>query len=752
MSEWVVPGYTELKELGSGGFGAVVLARHDATGTPVAIKYLRAQHLGDPEVAELFRREAITLSSLDDPHVTRLYEYVEGPPGAAIVMELVDGVTLREMLTRYGKTSPEAALVVLYGSLLGLAAAHARGVVHRDYKPTNVLVNAYGASKLTDFGIAVLAGTDVPTGATAAYAPPEQWDAAPASPASDVYAATVTFYECLTGARPFTGQSDQTLASQHRYGAVPMAPVPGPLRPLVARGMAKDPQYRPADAAALAAELRAVAAGAYGQDWENRGRSQLGEAALLLAALWPTAGVPALQGTTIEQARLGQQAQGSHNVQGSHSIQGSHSAQGSQSQPTAHAAQGSQGQPASRAELHRWHVGHVRHEEHLEHLRYVGDHGGRRVSGSRMASRIGGTARAAGVVVAAAAAAAAIGTVAATAGSRSSSGSGSAGHPAVAAYSIALNGSHSVVPGEYLINRQISDDPPWILTLAYMKPLPSGQAEFFITYANTGATASELTCTGTSIGDETLTFNDGQVIQSIADFCSQHPSVGNFSVGAGQSHLDYVIFPDENEMTRQPFTFNWPARGLAGQIRNLQLPGAVPATAAAAAAVAATATPPESAAATPAGTSPSAPATASSVAGSCAFGSVCVAANGALTGGAVPEQYANDPDVHVAGLNAPPAAVAVTVGGIPASGTYTLSVWYENYNASDGLIEPRDMSLLVNGQPTGTLDFAVTGSWYETHSLVTTANVQVPAGNSTFTIACQAGDSCHLNIWKIELK
>ena len=164
----------------------------------------------------------------------------------------------------------------------------------------------------------------------------------------------------------------------------------------------------------------------------------------------------------------------------------------------------------------------------------------------------------------------------------------------------------------------------------------------------------------------------------------------------------------------------------------------------------ATATPPASAAATPAGTSPGA--TASFASGSCAFGSVCLAANATLTGGAVPEQYASDPDVHVAGLNAPPAAVAVTVYDVPASGTYAISVWYENYNASDGLIEPRDMSLLVNGQLAGTLDFAVTGSWYETHSLVTTANVQIPAGSSTFTIACQASDSCHINVWKIELK
>jgi serine/threonine-protein kinase len=414
VSEWAIPGYTELNPLGEGGFGAVMLARHDATETLVAIKYLRADHLADPYYTELFRTEAIMLGSLDDPYVTRLYEYVESPAGAAIVMELVDGVTLREILSRFGHTSPEAALAVLYGSLLGLAAAHARGVVHRDYKPTNVLVNAYGASKLTDFGIAVLAGTDVPTGATAAYAPPEQWDAAPASPASDVYAATVTFYECLTGQRPFTGESDQTLAEQHRHGDVPMAPVPDPLRPIVARGLAKDPQYRPADAAALAAELRAVAAGAYGEDWEQRGRLQLGEAALLLAALWPTAAVPAVQGSTIEQVQLHQ----------------SHAA--TQANPGHAAAQASHGHQPTRAELHRWHLGHVRHEEHLEHLRYLKDHGASRASAPRRAARAGRVLRPATAVVAAAAVAVAIATVAAT--GRSPSSGGTAGHPATVAF------------------------------------------------------------------------------------------------------------------------------------------------------------------------------------------------------------------------------------------------------------------------------------------------------------------------------
>jgi Protein kinase domain len=182
---------------------------------------------------------------------------------------------VREILRRSGKTSPEAATVVLYGSLLGLAAAHARGVVHRDYKPENVLVNELGGRKLTDFGIAARSGTTPVSAGSLAYAPPEQFDGTPASPASDVYAATATFYECLAGRPPFTGESSQALMDQHRSASVPLDAVPEPLRPLIALGMAKNPAYRPADAAALATSLRAAATAAYGPDWEPRGARSL---------------------------------------------------------------------------------------------------------------------------------------------------------------------------------------------------------------------------------------------------------------------------------------------------------------------------------------------------------------------------------------------------------------------------------------------------------------------------------------------
>src|SRR5580692_777987 len=123
MTEWNLPGFTEVRALGSGAFGEVVLARHDGSGTLVAIKYLRQNLLSDTEYTKAFRSEAAVLATVNGPHVVRLDEYIESPQGAAIVMELIDGVSLREILTHQGATTAEAALVILMGSLLGLAAA-----------------------------------------------------------------------------------------------------------------------------------------------------------------------------------------------------------------------------------------------------------------------------------------------------------------------------------------------------------------------------------------------------------------------------------------------------------------------------------------------------------------------------------------------------------------------------------------------------------------------------------------------------
>ncbi|MFE7169455.1 serine/threonine-protein kinase [Streptomyces sp. NPDC057616] len=300
MSTWVVPGYTESLELGSGASGRVVLAVHGDSGVPVAVKYLSESLRTRPGFVHDFRAEARLLGGLQSLYVADLYEYVESPDGAAIVMELVDGVSLRTLLTRQGPLEPEAALAVLKGSLLGLADAHGVGVVHRDYKPENVLVGTDGSSKLVDFGIAVDAGTSAGVAGTPSYMAPEQWTGAPASAAADVYAATATFFECLTGHKPFTGDNLAELALQHVEAPVPVEEVPAAVRELVRRGLAKEPQERPVQAAAFVRELEAVAGAAYGPDWEGRGRARLAALAALLAVLLPSARGPR---TTTDTAR-----------------------------------------------------------------------------------------------------------------------------------------------------------------------------------------------------------------------------------------------------------------------------------------------------------------------------------------------------------------------------------------------------------------------------------------------------------------
>ncbi|HEY3478390.1 MAG TPA: serine/threonine-protein kinase [Streptomyces sp.] len=296
--QWVVPGYTHERELGSGASGRVVLARHEATGTEVAIKYLAGQLGDDDRFREAFRAEAELLGDLDSPYIARFYEYVEDGDNAAIVMELVDGIALRTLLRQEGATDPEPALTVLKGSLLGLAAAHVSGVVHRDYKPANVLVTTDGVSKLVDFGVAVRSGESGSVAGTPSYMAPEQWAGGPATPATDVYAATVTFYECLTGSKPYSGSTMFELAMQHAEAPIPNDQVPEPVRPLISRGLAKTPPERPQSAADFVAELQAVATAAYGEDWEERGQRKLAALVALLPLLLPHAGGAGASGTT----------------------------------------------------------------------------------------------------------------------------------------------------------------------------------------------------------------------------------------------------------------------------------------------------------------------------------------------------------------------------------------------------------------------------------------------------------------------
>ena len=194
--------------------------------------------------------------------------------GAAVVMELVDGCSLRAIIEGHGPLEPVAALAVLKGTLLGLAAVHPLGFGHRDITPGNVLVDTSGQVKLTGFGMAALAAEEMQAVGTPSYLAPERWEGNPASPASDVYAATGVFFECLTGEPPFSGDL-AALQEQHVSGALPLDLVDARLAPLIARGMARDRASRPKSANAFISEIEALASVTYGSDWEKRGRALL---------------------------------------------------------------------------------------------------------------------------------------------------------------------------------------------------------------------------------------------------------------------------------------------------------------------------------------------------------------------------------------------------------------------------------------------------------------------------------------------
>ena len=285
VDEWAVPGYTEERLLGRGVTGRVVAAVDETTGQPVAIKYFDdSLVIRDPEFLRDFRSDAERLRALESTHVAQLFDYVEQPGlGAAVVTALVDGVSLREMIARRGPLGAEAALVVLKDSLLGLAAAHSLPVPHGDLKPDNVLIDAKGWCTLTDFGIAVKTGKRVP-GGTPAYIAPELWNGAPRSPATDIYAATAVLWESVTGKPPFTGGLGR-VRRQHKSAPVPIESFDQPLQSLIASGMAKDPADRPTSARSFVHDLEAGAADAYGPDWEERGRGELGERAAALLPL-----------------------------------------------------------------------------------------------------------------------------------------------------------------------------------------------------------------------------------------------------------------------------------------------------------------------------------------------------------------------------------------------------------------------------------------------------------------------------------
>jgi len=279
--------YRLLALLGQGGMATIYRALDTQLGREVAVKLLRPEYLRDPDFSSRFRQEAQNAASLSHPNVVTVYDYGEDPSGPYIVMEHVDGEDLASILRRVGPLPPQQAARVAAAIARALAAAHARGIVHRDVKPGNVLIGQDGRVKVVDFGIAralaeaqmTLPGTTL---GSVHYFSPEQARGEPATAASDVFALGIVLFEMMTGRRPWESDSAASVALARLSGPVPdpaliRPSIPPELAAISRRAMAMDPVARftsaaemadalegtrPASSAAVAATTGVTAAGA----------------------------------------------------------------------------------------------------------------------------------------------------------------------------------------------------------------------------------------------------------------------------------------------------------------------------------------------------------------------------------------------------------------------------------------------------------------------------------------------------------
>jgi eukaryotic-like serine/threonine-protein kinase len=259
--------YRPVRRIHTSGIGEVWEADDTLLGRRVAIKVLAAELAADPWAVWTFRREARASAKLDHPNIIKVLDVVTGET-PLLVVELLEGQTLASRLRRGGAVPALEAAGIAAGVADGLDVAHRAGILHRDVRPSNVMLTAGGEVKVLGFGIAAAWEAHSTTGqqllATATYAPPERIRGGRASPAGDLYALGVVLYELLTGRPPFVADTAEQLLRAHLEAA------PRPVRDLVfwvppgiaatcEAALAKDPARRPASAGALAVQLRAAA-------------------------------------------------------------------------------------------------------------------------------------------------------------------------------------------------------------------------------------------------------------------------------------------------------------------------------------------------------------------------------------------------------------------------------------------------------------------------------------------------------------
>ena len=268
----IIAGRYELqRRLAQGGMAEVWLAIDRTLDRKVAVKWLKPTLATDPIVAERFRREAVAAASLNHPNIVAVHDVFEQDGRQAVVMQLVDGKSLRQLLDTQNRLSPELTCHIGTAVAMALDNAHEAGFVHRDVKPGNIMITPDGRVLLTDFGIAKglhgdgsddLTSDNIMMG-TAKYLSPEQVRGKKLDGRADLYSLGLVLYECLAGRVPFLGETDAdtALARLQRDPtdlARLRATLPTRLVTVVHALLARRPEDRPADGAALIAELKAA--------------------------------------------------------------------------------------------------------------------------------------------------------------------------------------------------------------------------------------------------------------------------------------------------------------------------------------------------------------------------------------------------------------------------------------------------------------------------------------------------------------
>ena len=249
--------FTLLSELGRGGMGVVYKARDEENGRPVALKLLREAYAADPEYLRRFERELELARRIDSPNVVKVLGFGIHERVPYLAFEYIEGPSLHDALAAHGPYSWPDTRALIEQIAQGLADAHAAGVIHRDVKPSNVLLAPDGLAKLTDFGIALgldltrVTATSAILGTPAYLAPEGTKDER-----SDLYSLGIVGYELLTGSTPFKGTSYGDIIVEHIRTAPDLSRLPEEARPIISWLLAKNPQARPQSATELLAVLR----------------------------------------------------------------------------------------------------------------------------------------------------------------------------------------------------------------------------------------------------------------------------------------------------------------------------------------------------------------------------------------------------------------------------------------------------------------------------------------------------------------